>query len=322
MGTSWQVTLPRCENRSDIADLQRTIGEKLEQVEAEMSHWRDDSRLSRFNQNRSTQPVPISPQMATVIREAQRVHRLSEGAFDITSATLVNLWGFGPAGRQQNNPTAAQIQAAVGVCGSNQLVVTKTTNDSFMLTKQNPGVQIDLSALAKGFAIDVVAEYLNAQSLESYLVELGGELRARGNNQRGKPWRIGLERPDSQTAGGIRRTVELRDHAIATSGSYRNFRRESHESAVTYPHILDPRSGRPVSHGLVSVSVIDKTAMRADALATALMVLGPQQGYHLAVHENVAATFVSRSPEGLVERSTPAFIATTATEMNDHNASP
>ncbi|MDH3719475.1 MAG: FAD:protein FMN transferase [Planctomycetota bacterium] len=309
MGTSWQVTLPRCENRSDMSAVQQKISDKLEQIESQMSHWRVDSLVSQFNQNRSTEPSQITRELATVIREAQRIHRLSKGAFDITSATLVDLWGFGPSGRQPGIPTDEQIQTCLADVDSALLVVSETTTNTFMLTKQHPDVQIDLSALAKGYAIDVVAECLNAQSFESYLIELGGELRARGNNHWGKPWQVGLEQPDSQTIGRIRRTVALRDRAIATSGSYRNFTRDADESAVTYTHILDPRSGRPVSHGLVSVSVIEATALRADALATALMVLGPQQGYELAVQENVAATFVSRSQEGLVERSTPALIA-------------
>jgi thiamine biosynthesis lipoprotein len=298
--------------------VQQTIREKLEQIESQMSHWRHDSLVSQFNHYRSTQPFQITRELATVIWEAQQVHLLSEGAFDITSATLVDLWGFGPSGRQHDIPTDEQIQACLADVDSALLVVSETTTDSFMLTKQHPDVQIDLSALAKGYAIDVVAEYLNAQAFESYLIELGGELRARGSNHREKPWQVGLEQPNSQTIGRIRRTVELRDRAIATAGSYRNFTRNAHEPDVTYTHILDPRSGRPISHGLVSVSVIDQTAMRADALATALMVLGPQQGYELAMQENVAATFVSRSHEGLVERATPAFIA----EINGERGTP
>ena len=161
--------------------------------------------------------------------------------------------------------------------------------------------------IADDFGLDLSIE--DAQSFENYLIELGGELRARGNNQRGKPWQVGIEQPDAKIVGRIRSSVKLRDRAIATSGSYRNYTRDSREPNVTYTHILDPRSGRPISHKLVSVSVLQQTTMRADALSTAFMVLGPRRGYELAVQENVAAIFVSKSDDGFVERMTPAFEA-------------
>ena len=196
-------------------------------------------------------------------------------------------------------------------------MLERLPSGSWTLEKTNPRLEIDLSALGKGFAIDRVAEYLDRRGFESYLVEFGGELRARGTSARGEVWRVGLEEPDSTTVGRVRRRIALDGRSIATSGDYRTFFRERKAGSRVYSHIIDPRTGRPVSHGLTSVSVIHRSATRADGLATALMVLGPERGFDLAMSEGLAATFVVRTAAGLRERSTPRFLATVIGEPDE-----
>jgi len=165
-------------------------------------------------------------------------------------------------------------------------------------------MQIDLSSLAKGYAIDLIAEGLDTRKLDSYLIEIGGELSARGTNANDKPWRIGLEQPDSRSINTVRAAIDLRNCAVATSGSYRNY---IESSQTSYSHIIDPRMGRPITHGLVSVSVIESTAMRADAWATALMVLGPDAGFDVATNQQIAAIFVIDLENRMIERQTKQF---------------
>ena len=305
MGTTWQVTVVDCAAARELDALSLGIADRLEHIESQMSHWRDDSLVSQFNRSESTGTIEIPTDLANVIGEAQRLHAETRGSFDVTAAPLVNLWGFGPSAKQQNVPSDFQIEDVLANVGSEQLVLVDTPGVA-TLSKRRPGVQIDLSALAKGYAVDVISRYLDAQQCVNYLIEFGGELRARGRNHRGNAWQIGLEQPDPRSAGQVRRTIALEDQAIATSGCYRNFRKAS-DTGTTYSHIIDPRTGHPVIHQLTSVSVIADTAIRADALATALMVLGPKDGYQWAIEHNVAATFVTVSPAGQVEQSTPAF---------------
>ncbi len=309
MGTTWQVILPGSLEGFDSEELKQGIIARIERVESQMSHWREDSLVSQFNRRDSTLPLSITPELATVIREAQRTSELSQGAFDITVAPLVDLWGFGPTGRPDSQPTDETIASVRNQVGSEHLRLVEASDGSITLSKQIPQLQIDLSALAKGYAIDVVAAYLDEQRLEHYLIEIGGELRAQGTNPQGNLWRIGLEQPDADARVQVRGAVALHNQAIATSGSYRNAIRDHTSEAGAYSHIIDPRTGRPVRHRLISVSVITSSAMRADAWATALMVLGPEAGFQLASDEQLAATFVFHSPKGPRERSTAAFRA-------------
>lgn len=315
MGTSWQLILPRYPRSSDASILRDEIVIKLEQFESQMSHWRDDSLVSQFNRSDSTRPLRITTDLATVIEEAQRVYEITDGAFDITAAPLVNLWGFGPPGRKSSRPTSAQIEDALANVDSAYLRLTQSPSGPYLLSKQHRGVQIDVSSLAKGYAIDLIAEHLNTGQFENYLIEIGGELRARGTNEKGNVWQIGLEQPDTGSIGRVRGTIPLRDLAVATSGSYRNFAHEAKPDGSAYSHIIDPCTGRPVAHNLVSVSVIESTAMRADAWATALMVLGPDKGFQLATEHKIAATFVIDSTSGPFERSTGRFDDSVSTEL-------
>jgi thiamine biosynthesis lipoprotein len=303
MGTAFSVKVVT----DDVTDAHRerlaaTLHEVLDDVNGSMSTYRAESEIEAFN-NGGTEPFPASAQLLEVVAEAQRVSRLSGGAFDITVGPLVDRWGFGPSGGATDAPGEDELQRLLAATGFAQLELDSAVGT---LAKARPEIRIDLSAIAKGHAVDRLSTTLSRQGLTDHMVEVGGEVRARGVNASGQPWRIGIERP---TVGGrsLHTAVALADMSLATSGDYRNF---FERDGVRYSHTIDPRTGRPVSHGLASVSVIHPTCMTADALATALEVLGPVDGFELAEAEGVAALFLMRTEDdGVAERPTRAWAA-------------
>ena len=300
MGTSYSVTLFASAGEIDVAVLQPRIEAVLERINAQMSTWRSDSELSRFNRSRDSGWFPVSPQIAYVVEAAESISALSDGAFDVTVGPMVNLWGFGPAGGKGARPSERQIEEARRYVGYEKLKVRASPP---ALRKLHPGVYVDLSAIAKGFAVDEVADLLSEQGIESFLVEIGGELRTRGAKPDGSAWKVAIERPVPGERS-IQDVVELRDMAIATSGDYRNY---AERDGRRYSHTIDPRTGRPITHALASVSVVAVSAMRADALATAIMAMGPKDGHQLAVDESLAVQLIVKSADGFRVLMTPQF---------------
>ena len=283
--------------------LRSAVQRKLDGIEARMSHYRPDSELSRFNRARTTEPRPMSPETLGVVAEALAVSRASGGAFDVTVGPLVDAWGFGPGGRAPAAPDAATLAAFRARVGFELLEVDLAAST---LRKRRADVVVDLSAVAKGYAVDAVAALLAERGVGDYLVEIGGELRGGGANEQGAPWRVAIERP-VPGAPAAQRIVSLTNAAVATSGDYRNF---YDLDGARVSHTIDPRNGRPVGHRLRSVSVIAERCSLADARSTALLVLGPDDGYALAVEAGWAALFVVDDGNGrLAERETPAFAA-------------
>lgn len=283
--------------------LRAAVQERLDGIEERMSHYRSDSELSRFNRARTTEPWPMSRETLGVVAEALAVSRASGGAFDVTVGPLVDAWGFGAGGRAPAAPGAALLSGLRERVGSELLEVDRVAGT---LRKRRPDVAIDLSAVAKGYAVDAVASLLVERGFRDYLVEIGGELRAGGGNEDGAAWRVAVERP-LPASPGAQRVLPLADTAVATSGDYRNF---YDLDGVRVSHTIDPRTGRPVTHRLRSVSVVARRCLLADARSTALHVLGPDEGYALAVEQGWAALFVADDGTGLlVERETPAFTA-------------
>lgn len=300
MGTSYSVKIPRLPKGVERETLEWDIAAILESVNARMSTYRPDSELSRFNAGAATSWVGVSPDTLAVVDEALRVSRLSGGAFDPTIGPLVDLWGFGPGGSGPRAvPSRARIEAVLPATGFRHV---RTAASPPALRKNRPDIRIDLSGIAKGFGVDKVAEHLERTGIDHYLVDIGGELRGRGYNARGKVWRVGIERPG--TPGTVQRAVRLGGQGLATSGDYRMF---FERDGARYSHILDARRGRPVDHGLASVTVVAPTAMQADALSTALMVLGPEAGLELARREGVAAFFIAGKGDGFEETASPEF---------------
>lgn len=298
MGTTWSVKFSGTPKES-VEDLKADIEAALEQVNAEMSTYRPESHLSRFNAADAGTLMTLPDDMVKVVSAAFEISSMTDGAYDVTVGPLVNLWGFGPDPDRFEPPSETDINAAMARVGWQQLLL----NDNELL---QPGdVYVDLSSIAKGFAVDKVAELLERQGVENYLVEVGGELRGSGKKPYGQPWRVAVERP----IPGVReveKVVALTDMAVATSGDYRNF---FESDGQLYSHTLDPRTGYPVDHMLASVSVLHESAMMADGLATAMTVLGPEAGMAFAKQHELAVFFIVRTGEGVEELSTPAFDA-------------
>jgi thiamine biosynthesis lipoprotein len=308
MGTTYHVTVADAPGEATGETLGAAIEAVLAEVNGKLSNWDPDSEVSRFNASASTDPVPVSPAFAAVMRAAEAAHTLSGGKFDVTLAPLIELWGFGP--RQPDDPVPSDAAIAAALMSVGQTEKLALAEDGATLTKSAPGVTVNLSAVAKGYGIDQVAAALEAQGAARYLVEIGGDLVARGTNDRDAPWSIGIERPDAR-GGSVETVVPVRDMGLATSGDYRNY---FEVDGVRYSHIIDPTSGRPITHGTAAVSVLAEDATTADALATALLVVGADEGLAIAEREGLAAYFVVRDGDGFASAASSAFENLVASE--------
>ncbi len=290
MGTSYTVKLaPEPGEARPPEGLDERIRAVLDGVNQSMSTYVPDSEISAFNRH-GTGPFPASPQLLQVLSEAQRIAELTGGAFDVTVGPLVDAWGFGPSG-VTDEPSGHLLDALQASTGFRLLELNP---DRSSFSKRVPEVRVDLSAIAKGYAVDRVAELLEASARTGFMVEIGGEVRVRGRNARGSLWRIGIERPDD-AGRTLYTSIPLDGLALATSGDYRNF---FIRNGVRLSHTIDPRTGRPVDHDLASVSVVHARCMTADALATGLEVLGPAEGPAFADRQGIAALFMVREQNG------------------------
>jgi thiamine biosynthesis lipoprotein len=298
MGTRWRALA--CTGPGPHGALRRALQSELDLVVAQMSTWDEASDLARFNRAAPGSRHALPDAFAHVLACGLEVARASGGAFDPTVGALVDAWGFGPAPRERAEPpTAAAVAAAQARGGWRRLAFDGG------VACQPGGLALDLSGIAKGYGVDCVARRLEALGVSSYLVEVGGELRGAGAKPDGRPWFVALESPAAD-AGLPEHFVALHGLSVATSGDYRRF---FDHAGARYGHTLDPRTGRPIAHGLASVSVLHADCMRADAWATALTVLGPDDGLAAARAHGLAARFVVRAGDGFVERLSPAYEA-------------
>ncbi len=299
MGTAYRVSIAERLSAEETDALRFGVEAALGRVNKLMSTYRRGSEVSRFNASGGGGWIDVSRDTATVIAEARRAASVSGGGFDVTVGPLVDLWGFGPADRN-GVPSDEAISDASAHTGPEAFQFDPARGT---IRKTRSQVRLDLSGVAKGHAVDLVAAYLEALGFDRYLIDVGGELKARGRKADGSLWRVGIERPvPGQRL--VQRVVAVDGGAIATSGDYRNFF-ERH--GRRYSHTIDPRTGRPVQHQLASVSVLSDRAMSADALSTAMMVLGPEEGFALAERMQLPVMFLLRSEDGIVERTTPSF---------------
>lgn len=293
MGTAFSVKVVTGDlTEAHRERLTRRVREVVDAVDHAMSTYHPESEIEAFNHG-GTELFTASPEMIEVVVEAQRVARLTGGAFDITVGPLVEIWGFGPSPPNQA-PSDAAVQELLVLTGFEQVEVDA---EKGTLQKAHDGCRIDLSAIAKGYAVDRVATALGDDGYADYLVEIGGELRTRGRNGTGEAWRVGIERPDVGTRM-VHTAIPLSGLSLATSGDYRNF---VVRDGVRISHTIDPRTGRPIAHNLASVSVVHASCMTADALATALEVLGPDEGFAFAERQDIPALFLIRLEDGIFE---------------------
>ena len=298
MGTSYTVKWVSQDN-SDYDNVANSVAAELSRVELSMSTYMDASDLSGFNGAAINEWHKVPAEMASLVAQSLYLSDQTNGAFDITVGPLVNLWGFGVDPLPKNIPSQDALDKLRSVVGYQFLQVQQQPPAMLKLADS----AIDLSAIAKGHGVDAVARLLELHELNDYLVEVGGELRAHGKKPDGSPWRIAIETP-SVDARQIYQVVKVNNMAVATSGNYRNY---YEQDGTRYSHTLDPSTLRPVTHNLASVTVVDASAARADALATALMVMGDEQGVAWATRHQVPAYFIMKQDQGFVAQATAGF---------------
>jgi len=301
MGTTFTVKVAAALDPPRRAALAGDIAATLESVDGAMSTYRDDSELMRFNRQPADRAFVFTPATFGVLEQALAVTRASDGAFDVAVGPLVNAWGFGPQDMAQAPDEETLASLLERIDARVQLTLDPSRHQ---VTKARSDVFVDLSGIAKGYAVDRVAAALTNRGVADFLVEVGGEMRARGERPGGRHWRVGVERP-IEVRGQAARILPLKNAALATSGDYRNYR-ELEGARIS--HIIDPRTGRPIGHRLASASVVAEDCARADAWATALMVLGPEEGLAAAERHDIAALLLVRAQNGgFTERASHAF---------------
>lgn len=302
MGTTYSVKIVKGVPGTAPIPYERikpAVDSLLTEVNRQMSTYLEDSEISQFNRFTDTTWFTISEDFARVLQASYRISEASGGAFDFTVGPLVNLWGFGPEKRESFIPDSAELNRRKALVGYQKI---KVRLNPPAVKKAHPGMYCDLSATAKGFGVDKICEYLESLKVQNYLVEIGGEVRARGVNERGNVWVLGIQSPDQ--VQGIQKIVHLENRAMATSGDYFNY---FEVDGRRYSHTIDPRTGKPITHNLASVSVLHDSCMIADGLATALDVMGPERGFEFALQQKLPVYMIVRAKNGFKEKMTPEF---------------
>lgn len=297
MGTTYNVKFLELDG-VEAQSMQTEIDALLAQVNKQMSTYDPGSELSRFNQHQDNSPFSLSSDTLLVLREAKRLGELSHGVLDVTVGPLVNLWGFGPTKRPEKTPQAAQIAQAKRRVGLHKLQLAQHS-----ASKSQADLYVDLSTIAKGFAVDKVAELLEHKGISDYLVEIGGEMRVSGHKKDGQSWLIAVEKPVSDKRA-IQEIIAIGNNAVATSGDYRNY---YEQDGVRYSHLIDPRSGYPIQHNTVAVTVVHPSSMTADGLATALIVMGKDEAMALAEKHDLAVLLITKEKQQFKEYTSAAF---------------
>jgi thiamine biosynthesis lipoprotein len=300
MGTTWHLSYTTPENDAPAPEFMRGgIEERLEAINQSMSTYRPDSEISRFNALGAGIWFASSADFSRVLATALKIGQESEGSYDVTVAPLVDLWGFGAKGMVSETPADEDIQSVMGRVGQQYIRL----NEEGSAVLKERALAVDFSSLAKGYAVDLLAQWLLAQGVERFMLEVGGEMRVSGLSARGDPWRIAVEQPES-SARSIAERLNLTDIAVATSGDYRNY---FEVDGRRYSHLIDPRTGYPVAHDLVSVTVLHPQCMIADAWATALTVLGAERAMAVAQAQGLAVYFIRNVDGKFVHSHTPKF---------------
>lgn len=299
-GTTYHITYWGREP-TDNAHISQLVSERLSRIDASMSSYRSDSTLEQFNQQHMIKPQALDAEIVQLIRQAFRVSQASDGCYDLTIKPLFDLWGF--SRDQFSVPDKTAIQQTLEAVGMAKVAVV----DDIHLQKRSPALQIDLSSIAQGYSVDQIAQVLAHQGIENYLVEIGGELVAKGKKPGSKAWRVAIEKPFPDQRG-IEKIITLGDSAtplaVMTSGTYRHF---YDDNSTSYSHILDARTGYPVTHQTVSVTVLFPDGALADAWSTALLCLGKEAGLTVADQHGIPALFIEQSKDGFVETSSAAL---------------
>ena len=303
MGTFWRVSVVGVD-KSRAEELRTKVQTQLDGDDRLLSTWKNDSALMRFNHSRSTTPWPVNEAMADIVTESLRIGRKTQGAMDITVGPLVNLWGFGPDKQPVSTPTQAQIDAAKARTGLDKLTVINRADRQY-LQKSIPDLYVDLSTVGEGYAADHLARLMTEEGISRYLVSVGGALVSRGMNADGQPWRVAIQKPTDRE-NAVQAIVDINGHGISTSGSYRNY---YELDGKRISHVIDPQTGRPITHKLVSVTVIAPTALEADAWDTGLMVLGTEKAQQVVREQGLTVYMIMKEGDGFTTWMSPQFRA-------------
>ncbi|MEE9368811.1 MAG: FAD:protein FMN transferase [Pontiella sp.] len=307
MGTSYSVRIVGKIKQRELKMLHARIETRLTEINRQVSTWDPKSEIARFNKQESTDPVLCSESFATVVRQALELSRATDGAFDPTLQPLLNLWGFGSEGDVRQVPSPEDISKTRNVTGWKKVGI----NAASELRKSEPGLSLALGAIAKGYGVDEIGVILNDMGYKNWFAEIGGEVVVRGLNPEGVPWKIGIQHPTTNPMDErLQGILHITHGSVATSGDYRNY---IQEDDILYSHILDPRTGYAVLSDTASVTVSAPTCMDADGIATALFVMGDQQGL-LWVEQKpgVEAMILIRGKKGeIIEKFSSGFKAAT-----------
>lgn len=302
MGTTYRIKYLPESTTPKLVELSKLIDEELVTVNLQMSTYQDDSELAKFNSSSSTDWQPVSQATIDVVSIGLKYHELSNGAFDVTVGPLVNLWGFGPDPEPNKLPREEEIRKLLESVGSDKLQVR---TDPPSMRKMHPNCKVDLSAIAKGHAVDRVSRILQENGVINYFVEIGGEVRVAGTRQDGQLWQIGIEQPNPKSRE-IHSVVAMKSGAIATSGNYRNF---YNLSGRRLTHFIDPKTGDPIDGNLLSATVIMDDCASADAAATTLMVIGAEAAQSLIAQQQWSAMLIIDNGGQLETITSPKFQA-------------
>lgn len=301
MGTFWRVSVAGIDAKR-AGELQSKIQTQLDADDQLLSTYKNDSALMRFNLSSSLSPWPVNDAMADIITSALRIGAKTDGAMDITVGPLVNLWGFGPDHQPLHIPTQEQIDAAKAKTGLQHLKVVNEAHQN-ALQKDLPELYVDLSTVGEGYAADHLARLMEQEGIARYLVSVGGALNSRGMNGEGHPWRVAIQKPTDRE-NAVQAIVDINGHGISTSGSYRNY---YELDGKRLSHVIDPKTGRPIEHNLVSVTVIAPTALEADGWDTGLMVLGTDKAKEVVRREGLAVYMIVKEGEEFKTWMSPQF---------------
>lgn len=301
MGTFWRVSVIGVDEAKAQA-LRAKVQAQLDADDRLLSTWKNDSALMRFNHATDTRPWPVSEAMADIVTLSLRIGAKTHGAMDITVGPLVNLWGFGPDKQPVATPDAQAIAVAKARTGLQHLQVINQSGRQF-LQKDIPDLFVDLSTVGEGYAADHLARLMEQEGISRYLVSVGGALVSRGMNGEGKPWRVAIQKPTDQE-NAVQAIVDINGHGISTSGSYRNY---YELDGKRISHVIDPQTGQPITHKLVSVTVIAPTALEADGWDTGLMVLGPEKAQQVVREQGLAVYMIVKEGEGFKTWMSPQF---------------
>lgn len=302
-GTTYHIKMVLDKNSASLEDIKRQITATLAEIDAQLSNYRDDSEISRINSKESVNWLPVSREITELLVIAENVYLRTSGCYDLTIKPLFDLWGF--SAHEHRVPTDAEIAKVLPHIGMPLLEIDAADQ---RIRKKDPKLKIDLSSIAQGYSVGVVARLIEGLGVKNYLVEIGGEMMVKGRKANGEDWRVGVETPTPYSKG-VQEVIDIREErgsAIMTAGTYRNY---FEENGHTYSHILNPKTGRPVTHSLRSVTVMHDDPAWADAWDTALLCVGEEEAMRIADSENLKVLLIYDHDNQLKEYMTKAFVA-------------